>query len=241
MANIDNAFTASEGVSLDDVVGIFQSANDPTVGGEAAPVGSLLLCTNGTVYRKTGTLNTNWVALDNHSGLSGLLNDDHTQYLNNTRGDVRYYTKSQVDALLKEYPIFYHNGNTTQTFSAATTLLFPTVGLSHSNYTYSAGSFTVLSAGTYEIVFDASYTIATNNRTISSTELRVNGTFVSGSRCFGNHGNNVEGQQTTKVTVKLPLNVNDVITIVGSRLSGTANLISVAQGCRVNIRRLQIG
>jgi hypothetical protein len=35
-----------------------------------------------------------------HSALDNLTADDHTQYLNNTRGDVRYYTKSQVDTAL---------------------------------------------------------------------------------------------------------------------------------------------
>lgn len=32
-----------------------------------------------------------------HGALIGLADDDHPQYLNNTRGDVRYYTKAQVD------------------------------------------------------------------------------------------------------------------------------------------------
>lgn len=32
-----------------------------------------------------------------HGSLSGLGNDDHTQYLNNDRGDARYYTKAEVD------------------------------------------------------------------------------------------------------------------------------------------------
>ena len=35
-----------------------------------------------------------------HGALTGLADDDHPQYLNNTRGDVRYYTKSQVDTSL---------------------------------------------------------------------------------------------------------------------------------------------
>lgn len=33
-----------------------------------------------------------------HGALTGLGDDDHTQYLNNARGDVRYYTKAQTDA-----------------------------------------------------------------------------------------------------------------------------------------------
>lgn len=33
-----------------------------------------------------------------HGTLTGLADDDHTQYHNNTRGDVRYYTKTLLDA-----------------------------------------------------------------------------------------------------------------------------------------------
>lgn len=34
-----------------------------------------------------------------HSGLSGLDNDDHTQYLNIERGDVRYFTQSEITTI----------------------------------------------------------------------------------------------------------------------------------------------
>ncbi len=32
-----------------------------------------------------------------HGGLTGLGDDDHPQYHNNTRGDARYYTQGQID------------------------------------------------------------------------------------------------------------------------------------------------
>lgn len=35
-----------------------------------------------------------------HGALSGLADDDHTQYHNDTRGDARYYTQGQVDTAL---------------------------------------------------------------------------------------------------------------------------------------------
>ena len=35
-----------------------------------------------------------------HGSLTGLGNDDHPQYLNDTRGDARYYTKAQIDTSL---------------------------------------------------------------------------------------------------------------------------------------------
>lgn len=50
-----------------------------------------------------------------HSQLQGLDQDDHTQYLNETRGDARYYTQSQIDSLLtgqeKALAFFDDNGN----------------------------------------------------------------------------------------------------------------------------------
>ena len=38
--------------------------------------------------------------VSDHGALTGLADDDHTQYHNNARGDARYYTKSQSDSLL---------------------------------------------------------------------------------------------------------------------------------------------
>lgn len=35
-----------------------------------------------------------------HGSLVGLSGDDHTQYFNETRGDARYYTETEVDGLL---------------------------------------------------------------------------------------------------------------------------------------------
>jgi len=35
-----------------------------------------------------------------HGELDGLSDDDHIQYLNNTRGDNRYYTQAQIDAMI---------------------------------------------------------------------------------------------------------------------------------------------
>jgi len=45
-----------------------------------------------------------------HGGLTGLADDDHSQYHNDTRGDIRYYTKSQVDALLAALNSYFPSG-----------------------------------------------------------------------------------------------------------------------------------
>jgi hypothetical protein len=61
----------------------------------------LAIGSNGQVLTSDGT-NPIWSTpvsgVTDHGLLSGLADDDHTQYHNDTRGDVRYYTKTQVDS-----------------------------------------------------------------------------------------------------------------------------------------------
>jgi len=81
MANIDDAFTI-EALSLDDVVLIVPGTADPATGaGEAAPVGSLFLRSNGELYRKTGVNNVDWgkVGISEHADLSGIGTNTHAQ------------------------------------------------------------------------------------------------------------------------------------------------------------------
>ena len=60
MANINDAFVIEDGLAFDETqTGIFAGANDPTTG-EAAPVGSLYIRTDGSVYIKTGAADTEW-------------------------------------------------------------------------------------------------------------------------------------------------------------------------------------
>ena len=57
-----------------------------------------------------------------HGALSGLADDDHTQYHNDSRGDSRYYTKSQVDSALsakEDADADIVKKNVSQTFSKA--------------------------------------------------------------------------------------------------------------------------
>lgn len=61
--------------------------------------------------------------ISDHGDLEGLLDDDHTQYLNISRGDSRYYTKTQIDekapkAQARVFPSFYE-------FSFDTALVVP--------------------------------------------------------------------------------------------------------------------
>ena len=59
----------------------------------------------GMMYHYDGT---DWAivatsGVTNHGALTGLADDDHPQYHNDARGDVRYYTKTQVDAFPQEH------------------------------------------------------------------------------------------------------------------------------------------
>lgn len=70
--------------------------------GQGVPVGG----TTGQVLAKASNVDyvTEWVdasgGSSDHGTLTGLSDDDHTQYHNDSRGDARYYTKSQVDTSL---------------------------------------------------------------------------------------------------------------------------------------------
>jgi len=58
MANINDVLRV-EGLSLDDITGIFGGDNDPRLG-EAAPIGSLFLRSTGDSYIKSGAGDTEW-------------------------------------------------------------------------------------------------------------------------------------------------------------------------------------
>lgn len=58
------------------------------------PISGQVLSYNGSSFT--------WVTAGStdHGGLTGLADDDHPQYHTDARGDVRYYTKAQVDTAL---------------------------------------------------------------------------------------------------------------------------------------------
>jgi hypothetical protein len=73
------------------------------IASKITPVGDDLLLIEdsaGAVYDKKRIAITGLAGALDHGGLLGLSDDDHTQYHNDTRGDARYYTQSQVDTSL---------------------------------------------------------------------------------------------------------------------------------------------
>lgn len=68
MANINDAFQPENGINLDDLVGIFAGSNNPSVVGEVAPLGSLLINSSGRLYQKIGPLDTDWMVFSQGLG-----------------------------------------------------------------------------------------------------------------------------------------------------------------------------
>ncbi len=76
---------------------------DPTTK-DNAPSGDLRLMVSTTgdlvTRNEAGVIRTYVEGVDDHGLLLGLGDDDHPQYHNDARGDIRYYTKSQINTSL---------------------------------------------------------------------------------------------------------------------------------------------
>jgi hypothetical protein len=84
VANIALAFQPENGINLDDLAGIFAGTADPTVLGEAAPIGSLYLRTNGMLFQKIGSADTAWMVFSQGLGEAVKISatDTNAGYLN---------------------------------------------------------------------------------------------------------------------------------------------------------------
>lgn len=74
-----------------------------------------------------------------HGALTGLADDDHTQYHNDARGDARYYQQSQVDTLLAGKADASHNHAATDITSGT----FADARIAESNVTQHEAAITV--------------------------------------------------------------------------------------------------
>ncbi len=79
-----------------------------------------------------------------HGDLDGLADDDHAQYHNDTRGDARYYTKSQSDAT-------YAASSHTHVISSVTNLQSTLDGKAAVNHTHSLSNLTQSGATTNQV------------------------------------------------------------------------------------------
>lgn len=102
MANIDKFFLVENGLSFDDDVAIFSGFTDPTSGsGEAAPIGSLFIRTNGQLWQKFGAADTEWQLVSNEgTSIKVTSTDTTTGYLN----DKITVSSSLLKTVIPSYP-----------------------------------------------------------------------------------------------------------------------------------------
>lgn len=106
---------------------ILDTLADPTlyvrVGDDAADLGSGAAAAS-RVLTADGAGGASWEVggvggATDHGALTGLGDDDHVQYHNNTRGDARYYTKAQVDygthVIIHDAGAWHYRGSTVTT------------------------------------------------------------------------------------------------------------------------------
>lgn len=95
-------------------------------------------------------------AIADHGDLTGLADDDHPQYLNDTRGDARYYTKGQMDTSLAGKAATSHTHTSAQVTdlvefiqdTVATTLVGSGVTVTYDD---AAGTVTIAGAGSTDL------------------------------------------------------------------------------------------
>jgi hypothetical protein len=90
--------------------------------------------------RLTDVENNPGIGVTDHGALTGLSDDDHTQYLTNVRGDARYYTKAQNDSSLAGKANTSHTHSTNDVNSGVFNIARIPTGTS--NVTVSLGNHT---------------------------------------------------------------------------------------------------
>ncbi len=150
--------------------------------GQGVPTGG----TTGQVLAKVdGTdYNTEWVdagsgGVTDHGALTGLGDDDHSQYHNDTRGDARYYTKTQLDAGQLDTRYF--------TESEVTTALS---GKADTSHTHSIANVTGLQTALDGKQASGSYAAATHSHVIADVtglQTALDGKQAAGSYAAASH------------------------------------------------------
>jgi len=137
-----------------------------------------------------------------------------------------------------------HNGGVTQTFTTTpTTINFGTSIRQDAAFTHNivggGSEITINEDGWYEITYDVSLDSPVGgSRTTSQTELQSNGTLVAGSRSWGYHRTGSNAEDSLSATLKLNLTSGDVVRVQSVRIAGTDALVTLADGCRLNIQSI---
>lgn len=129
---------------------------------------------------------------------------------------------------------YHHNALLSQTFSTVTTVMLNTPVHVSEGYTYAAGEVTITAPGIhwYEVTYSVTAKSATGLRTSGRHELEINGVAVPGSKSRTYHRNTANGEDTGTANVLVQMEAGDVVRI---RSTGTENITTVENGCRLRI------
>ena len=150
---------------------------------------------------------------------------------NNSGGNETLTISSPVIALTR------HNGAVTQTFSGATTMLFDTEIITAGIYSYNSGVVTISENGNYLVSSDISLSSSAASLTVAQIGIYKNGVIEPGSLMFASL-TAAAGRTTSSCETVVQCVAGTTIQVIASRLSGTGNLTSRVNGCRLNIKKL---
>lgn len=191
-----------------------------------SPTGSSL-----TIYNSGSSLTNNASSINfigfntTTSSANNVVISAITASLSGTVGYIfeTYQTASQPIAAAPSFTnIKFHN----------TRITSPLYTLSSSN-----DSIKINSPGTYKIEYRVSIDNSTNNRSESMCLITVNGAQISGSFSYGLNFGSGHGISTNIGYTYLQLSTNDIIKIIGQKISGGGSLISVPNGTNILITR----
>ncbi len=197
-------------------------------GDEPSPSANKYYGTNGSSVKGYHDLPSGGVT--DHGALTGLGDDDHTQYHNDSRGDARYYTQAQVDAIIAAIPrptfVIFAEENSN-------------ISVGTNNYEYSFGNGAV-NTGFSDVpgiplafpctLIALGISSRQNGTTTATASISVtrNGSVVATSGIGSGSGNNTKCQIVTQVT---PDTVNfvagDTVQFLTASVSGTHDDVRV--------------
>jgi hypothetical protein len=162
MANIDKAFR-TENLSVDDLTLITSQAADPTIGpGYEAPIGSLLLRTNGSVYRKVGTADVDWQELDgvNAEEIFALMKEP-TGYVDRGTSEISFVNATRTFTIQPLAPatefVYYIRGERV-VINTSKSIVIPDVSGVYFIYFDTAQNLNVTNLFTAELLTSFAYT-----------------------------------------------------------------------------------
>lgn len=133
-----------------------------------AAAATTITAANVTDLRASSTL-VGGLSVTDHGSLTGLADDDHTQYLNTARGDARYFTQAQVNSSLAG------KANTAHAHSAADI----------SSGTFSAGRIpSTLNATNISGSLGVSASVSANYVSAASVSTNGDALYATGDTCY---------------------------------------------------------